>query len=81
MVRGSKQFGSAGLPSRRDIESLLVWKRWQIPAPRATLWYAAGFVASFVLFRALLRWQIWESRHHAPLFALGSAIWAREAGF
>jgi hypothetical protein len=53
---------------------LLVWQRRQIPASRATLMYGAGIVASFVLFCALLRWQIWESRHHAPLFLLGSAV-------
>jgi Dolichyl-phosphate-mannose-protein mannosyltransferase len=53
---------------------LVVWKRRQIPAPHATLWYAAGIVASFVFFCALLRWQIWESRHHAPLFLLAAAV-------
>ncbi|MGH6850959.1 MAG: hypothetical protein ACREDD_11005 [Methylocella sp.] len=28
----------------------------------------------FVLFCALLRWQIWESHHHAPLFLLAAAV-------
>jgi hypothetical protein len=53
---------------------ILVWKRRKLPAPRATFWYASGIVASFVFFSALLRWQIWESRHHAPLFLLGAAV-------
>ena len=33
---------------------LLVWKRRQIPAPRTTLWYAAGIVALFVFFAPAL---------------------------
>ena len=53
---------------------MLVWNRRRIPAPRATFWYAAGIIASFVFFCALLRWQIWESRHHAPLFALAAVV-------
>jgi hypothetical protein len=53
---------------------LLVWNRRRIPASRATLWYGAGIVASFVFFCAVLRWQIWESRHHAPLFLLAAAV-------
>lgn len=62
---------------------VLIWKRSKLPAARATFWYAAGIVASFVFFCALLRWQTWESRHHAPLFLLGSVVigLAMEYGF
>jgi hypothetical protein len=41
---------------------------------RKAFWYAVGIVCSFVLFCAALRWQPWESRHHLPLFVLGSAL-------
>jgi hypothetical protein len=36
--------------------------------------YTLGIIGAFLLFCALLRWQIWGSRHHLPLFVLGSAI-------
>ena len=37
-------------------------------------WYVAGAIASFVLFSGMLRWQIWNSRHHLPLFVLFAPI-------
>jgi hypothetical protein len=38
------------------------------------LLYALGLIAAFVFFCSLLRWQVWTSRHHLPLFVLGSAL-------
>lgn len=38
------------------------------------LCYAAGLVCAFFLFCALLRWQMWSSRYHLPIFVLGSAL-------
>lgn len=36
--------------------------------------YIFGLLLSFLLFCAMLRWQIWNSRHHLPLFVLGAAV-------
>ena len=44
-----------------------VRRRWAIS-------YALGILGSFVLFCALLRWQMWSSRYHLPLFVLASAL-------
>lgn len=33
-------------------------------------WYTTGVILGFVLFSALLHWQIWNARHHLPVFAL-----------
>ena len=46
---------------------LLIYRRawksgWQLPV------YAAGLVAVFVAFSALLRWQPWHTRLHIPFF-------------
>src|SRR5258708_16146822 len=41
---------------------------------REALWYAIGLIAAFSLFCALLRWQMWSSRYHLPLFVIGSAL-------
>src|ERR1700730_1500931 len=53
---------------------LLLWKPKEGVRRRWALLFAAGIVASFVLFCALLRWQMWSSRYHLPLFVLGSAL-------
>jgi hypothetical protein len=53
---------------------LLLWKPGADIRRRWALLYAAGIVASFVFFCALLRWQMWSSRYHLPLFVLGSAL-------
>jgi hypothetical protein len=53
---------------------LLLVNRKTLPMPRDTWIYAIGVVAAFTMFCALLRWQIWESRHHLPLFVLGSVL-------
>jgi hypothetical protein len=51
---------------------LFYWHRPNAPlkAPR----YALGIIAGFLFFCTLLRWQMWASRHHLPLFVLGSAL-------
>ena len=36
--------------------------------------YSAGIFASFLLMCILLRWQMWNSRYHLPLFVLGCAL-------
>ena len=41
---------------------------------RAVALYAAGTIAAFVLFCAAFRWQMWNSRYHLPVFALGCAV-------
>jgi hypothetical protein len=53
---------------------LLLWRPKEGIRRRWALLYAAGIVASFVFFCALLRWQMWSSRYHLPLFVLGSAL-------
>jgi Dolichyl-phosphate-mannose-protein mannosyltransferase len=53
---------------------LLFAKRATLPLPRDTWIYVASIGAAFTMFCALLRWQIWESRHHLPLFVLGSVL-------
>jgi branched-subunit amino acid ABC-type transport system permease component len=53
---------------------LLLWKPKEGIRRRGALLYATGVVASFVLFCALLRWQMWSSRYHLPLFVLGAAL-------
>ena len=53
---------------------LLLWKSKKGIRRRWAVLYAAGILASFVLFCALLRWQMWSSRYHLPLFVLGSAL-------
>ena len=54
---------------------------------RRTALYAAATVGAFVLFCAVFRWQMWNSRYHLPVFALGCAFigtvlgkhWSRRA--
>lgn len=53
---------------------LLLWKSKEGIRRRWAVLYAAGIFTSFVLFCALLRWQMWSSRYHLPLFVLGSAL-------
>ena len=53
---------------------LIAWKPKQGIRRRWALFCAAGIVASFIFFCALLRWQMWSSRYHLPLFVLGSAL-------
>lgn len=56
---------SFGLVAAKPKEG--VRRRWAVL-------YAAGILASFLLFCALLRWQMWSSRYHLTLFVLGSAL-------
>ena len=53
---------------------LLLWKSKEDFRRRWAVFYAAGILTSFVLFCALVRWQMWSSRYHLPLFVLGSAL-------
>lgn len=52
---------------------VIFWKRQWI-TERKVLLYALGIVLSFVLFSALLRWQMWSARYHLPLFVAASAL-------
>lgn len=40
--------------------------------PPAVIPYTLGIGGAYLLFCALLRWQMWGSRHHTPLFVLMS---------
>jgi hypothetical protein len=49
---------------------VIAWKH-----DRAILrWYALGLVASFVLFSALLRWQVWGGRFQLALFVVAAPL-------
>ena len=52
---------------------LVVWKRKE-GVHREIVWYGLATIGAFVFFCAILRWQPWNSRHHMPVFILGSAL-------
>jgi hypothetical protein len=52
----------------------LLLRGLRTPCARTRLLYAAGLVGSFVLFCALLRYTIWSSRYHIPLFVLAAPL-------
>lgn len=52
---------------------IVLWK-WRETSQRKAFWYAWGIIAASTLFCAMIRWQIWSSRYHLPIFALGSAL-------
>ena len=52
---------------------LVFWKARGAGNRRAAL-YAGGIIAAYLLFCALLRWQMWSSRYHLTLFVVGSAL-------
>ena len=52
---------------------LVIWKRGE-GTERKDLWYALGLVGAFILFSALVLWQLWSSRHELTLFVLGAAL-------
>ena len=54
--------------------ALLLWRPKQGIRGRWALLLAAGIIASFIFSCALLRWQMWSSRYHLPLFVLGCAL-------
>ncbi len=43
---------------------------------RILVWYSLGLIAAFVVFCALLKWQMWTSRYHLPFFVLGAVVMA-----
>ncbi len=43
---------------------------------RSSLFLAIGLTLAFFMFCAVLKWQPWHSRLHAPLFVIGSAVTA-----
>jgi hypothetical protein len=47
-----------------------------VPGARVRLLYALGLVGAFVLFCAMLRYTIFSSRYHIPLFVLASPLTA-----
>lgn len=55
------------------IAGLLIW-RWRDGRNRTSLLYVAGVAGAFLLYSALLRYQIWGGRHQLPLFALLSGV-------
>lgn len=54
--------------------ALLFFLRGQNEQKRKLLFFAAGIMGAFLMISALLRWQIWSSRYHLPLFVLGAAF-------
>jgi 4-amino-4-deoxy-L-arabinose transferase-like glycosyltransferase len=53
---------------------IVAWKGRSQVRFREVALYTLGVIGAFLLFCTLLRWQIWGSRHHLPLFVLGSPI-------
>ena len=49
---------------------------WRQGHHRRTFWYALGIATGAILFCWLLKWQIWSSRLHTPLFALVAPLLA-----
>jgi hypothetical protein len=43
-------------------------------APRYCFAFAIGLIGAFLLFSALVRWQIWGARYQVALFVLGSGL-------
>jgi hypothetical protein len=54
--------------------TLLVMNYGKVARKREVFFYAAGLLASFLMFCGMLRWQIWGARHHLPLFVLAAAL-------
>jgi hypothetical protein len=50
------------------------WKAKERIRRRWAVLFALGILSSFVLFCALLRWQMWSSRYHLGLFVLGAGL-------
>ncbi len=53
--------------------ALVCYRRRQDGVSRV-FWYALGLTFAFVAFSSVIRWQIWSSRYHLPLFVAGSAL-------
>ncbi len=54
----------------------LLFGQLRVPGGRAKLFYALGLIGAFVLFCAMLRYTIWSSRYHLPLFVLAAPFTA-----
>ena len=62
--------------------------RWRQPAPAVRRIYWMAWLAGVVVFAAVLRWALWETRYHLPAFALAAPIvatawpqrWSRSRG-
>jgi hypothetical protein len=62
--------------------------RWRQPAPAVRRIYWIAWLAGVVVFAAVLRWALWETRYHLPAFALAAPIvatawpqrWSRSRG-
>jgi hypothetical protein len=62
--------------------------RWRQPAPAVRSIYWIAWLAGVVVFAAVLRWALWETRYHLPAFALAAPIvatawpqrWSRSRG-
>lgn len=61
------------------IATTIVFLRFKRPENRVLVWYALGLTGAFLAFCALLKWQMWSSRYHLPLFVLGASIIALTA--
>jgi hypothetical protein len=55
---------------------LILSVHWRQGHGRRTVWYAMGIITGAILFCWLLKWQIWSSRLHTPLFALAAPLLA-----
>jgi hypothetical protein len=62
--------------------------RWRQPAPAVRRIYWIAWLAGIVVFAAVLRWGLWQTRYHLPAFALAAPIvatawpqrWSRARG-
>lgn len=53
---------------------LYVFLHARNPQLRKALWMSLGLLGAFVLLSAALRWQVWSSRYHLPLFVVGAGV-------
>ncbi len=54
----------------------LIAARPRVPGTRTRAFYALGLIGSLVLFSAMVRYTIWSSRYHIPLFVLAAPLTA-----
>jgi hypothetical protein len=52
----------------------IIFVKSKRPENRILVWYSLGLVEAFVVFCALLKWQMWTSRYHLPFFVLGAVV-------
>ena len=58
------------------VSIVLLLGQLRVPGGRTKLLYSLGLIGAFVLFCAMLRYTIWSSRYHLPLFVLAAPLTA-----